>query len=87
MYIVEIEHCQQLKAPNVLFRKDMHDFFFSHVVFCCMFLTHSANHHSFRGGLSTLTDCTQTVAFHSHFPPLFPPHREQSYLKLFPRHF
>lgn len=86
MYIFQIEHCQQHKAPNVLFLKDMHVFVF-HVfffLFCCMFLTHTATHQAIRCDLGMLTD---DCSYHVSFSITLPSSQGQSYLKLFPRHF
>lgn len=82
MYILPIEHCQQHEAPDVLFLKDMHDLG-SHVFFI-FFLLH-VPHQVIRCDLCMLTDyCSYQVSFST---TLSSSQGEQSYLKLFPRHF
>lgn len=78
VYIVPTDHCQQHKAPDVLFLKDMH-VFCPHVS-CCMFITHTLQPRRHPGVFSMLTDYRSYPVFFYN-SCLF--NREQSYLKLF----
>lgn len=78
MYILQIEHCQQHEAPNVLFLKEICMFLF------LMFLTHTAAHQAIRCDLGMLTDY---CSYQGSFFRTLPSSQGQSYLKIFPRHF
>lgn len=87
MYIFQIEHCQQHKAPHVLFlKRDMHVlFFFFHDFFSVACSSHTLRLTRQSG---VILACLQTtVAIKSPFLWPSPSSQGQSYLKLFSEAF